>query len=135
MAKACGRTILFLAVVALCAGLALGVCAIVRCLDPFEGRPFDSAAWAAADVDGRAAMARGAIRCLPAGMPEAKIEALLGKTDVEETVRLTASRPPGAVRTYSYYLGCWSGIYYDSTYLWVHVDTEGRVIAAVIGGG
>jgi hypothetical protein len=79
-------------------------------------------------------MARDVIRHLPAGTPEADIEALLGKAGVEETARLTASRPAGAVRTYSYYLGSWSLLYYDSTFLWVHVDAEGRVVAAVIGG-
>jgi hypothetical protein len=134
MGKERSRTILFLAVLALGAGLALGARTLIRHLDPFEARPFDPAAWAAADHEGRASMARDAIRHLPAGTPEADIEAMLGKTRVEETVRLTASGPQGAVRTYSYFLGCWSAIYYDSTFLWVHVDAEGRVIAAVIGG-
>jgi hypothetical protein len=135
MGKARRRTILFLAGVGLCVGLALGVRAVARRLDPFEARPFDPEAWAAADTEGRAAMARDAIRHLPAGTPEADVVALLGQTQVDETVRLTGSGPPGAVRTYSYYLGFWGAIYYDSTFLWVHVDADGRVVAAVIGGG
>jgi hypothetical protein len=128
--------LLVLAAVVACGALALGLRAVVRSLDPFEASPFEPAAWAAAGAEGRAAMTRDAIRRLPAGLPEAEIERLLGKADeVSETQRLTASRPPGAVRTYSYSLGSWSGQYYDSTFLWVHVDGQGRVIAAVIGGG
>src|SRR5262249_24582172 len=99
-----------------------------------DARPFDPAAWAAADSTDRAAMARDVIRHLPAGLPEADIEPLLGKGEVWETRRLIGSSPGGAVRTYEYYLGCWSGRYYDSTFLWVHVGADGRVIKAVIGG-
>ena len=86
-------------------------------------------------------------RHLPPGLPEAEIQALLGPCSVHETRRLTGSSPdgplplysgtapPGAVRTYSYYLGTWSLAYFDDTFLWVHVDEGGHVIAAVIGGG
>jgi hypothetical protein len=104
-------------------------------LDRFDARPFDPATWANADNKQRAAMSRDAIRHLPAGLPEAEIELLLGKGEVEETQRLIGRRPRGAVRTYVYYLGCWSGTYYDSTFLWVHVGEDGRVTEAVIGGG
>lgn len=137
MAKANGRRMLLVALaVVACAGVVLGLGAIARRLDPFEARPFDPAAWAAADHEERAAMARDAIRHLPHGTPEADIEPLLGRPgEVIETPRLTASYPGGAVRTHSYYLGCWSGRYYDSTFLWVHVGADGRVVAAVIGGG
>jgi hypothetical protein len=118
------------------AGLAEGTRAIFRQLDPFEARSFDRAAWAVADNEGRAAMARDAIRHLPSGLPASDIEPLLGKCErVIETHRLTASGPRGAVRTYSYYLGGWGFPYYDSTFLWVHVGADGRVIEAVIGGG
>lgn len=121
-----------------------------RWLDPFEARRFEAQEWAAAAPEDRAAMARDAIRHLPAGLPEAEIQALLGRCSVHETRRLTrtappgvvqelpwygGSAPPGAVRTYSYYLGSWSVAYHDDTFLWVHVGEDGRVIAAVIGGG
>ena len=79
-------------------------------------------------------MARDAIRHLPPGTPESEVERLLGKPDsVEQTEILTASRPARAVRTWSYSLA--SGSYYDSTFLWVHVDGDGRVVKEVIGGG
>jgi hypothetical protein len=80
-------------------------------------------------------MTRDAIQHLAAGLPEAEVQRLLGPAQVFETEKLTRRGPPGAVRTYSYYLGCWSSVYYDSTFLWVHVDGNGKVIAAVIGGG
>jgi hypothetical protein len=82
-------------------------------------------------------MARDVIRRLPAGSSEEEIVPLLGHPyEVIETHRLTRSAPPGSVRTYSYSLGSWGPEWgYDSTFLWIHVDGEGRVIAAVIGGG
>jgi len=131
------RRILFrgFALVALCAGLAACVHVAMKLLDPLNAQRFDSASWATADHEGRAAMARDAIRHLPAGLPETEIEKLLGPARIEETHRLTHSAPRGSVRTYSYHLGGWGLLYYDSTFLWVHVDREGRVIAAVIGGG
>jgi hypothetical protein len=104
--------------------------------DPFAVRRFDTTSWAAADHEGRAAMARDAIRHLPTGLPEAEIVTLLGKPDeVIETQRLTRSGPPNSARTYSYYLGSWGWPGYDSTFLWVHVDGEGRIVSGVIGGG
>jgi hypothetical protein len=93
-------------------------------------------------------MARDAIRRLPPGLPEAEITKLLGEAEsVIATEKLVGSTPggplprfggsaaAGSVRTYSYYLGSWSNWAFDSTFLWVHVDNQGRVVAAVIGGG
>jgi len=116
------------------AGLAEGARAVFRYFDPLEARPFDPASWAAADSLGRAAMARDAIRHLPPGTPEAEVVRLLGPGPVTPSRRLTASAPRRAVRTYEYHLGGWGFPYDDSTFLWVHVGADGRVIEAVIGG-
>lgn len=131
-----------------CAGSIAGFTYFCRWLDPFEARRFDRHEWAAAGPEERAAMARDAIRHVPPGLPEAEIPALLGRCSVHETRRLTGTAmrgarlpyyggtaPPGAVRTYSCYLGSWSTLYYDDAFLWVHVGEDGKVIAAVIGGG
>jgi hypothetical protein len=117
--------------------LAEGARAIFRLLDPFEARPLDRSAWLTTNAVGRAPMARDAIRHLPPETPEAEVERLLGKCEtLIETRRLTSSGPRGAVWTYSYYLGSRPApYYYDSTFLWVHVGADGRVIEAVIGGG
>jgi hypothetical protein len=64
-----------------------------------------------------------------------RTEKLVGSAPDGPLPRFSGSAPAGSVRTYSYYLGSWSSWYYDSTFLWVHVDGEGRVVAAVIGGG
>jgi hypothetical protein len=135
--KVLGRPVLLraMALVASCAGLLIGAPAAIRYFDPFEARPFDPAAWAAADTYGRAAMARDAIRHLPPGTPEAEVERLLGPGRVEDSKRLTGSAPGAAIRTYCYHLGGGWAFYYDSTFLWVHVGADGRVIEAVIGGG
>jgi hypothetical protein len=118
-------------------GVTAGAFLLTKWLDPFDTRPFDPKAWAEADMDGKAAMARDAIRHIRAGMPENDIRGLLGEREPHETRRLTGSAPPGALRTYSYPLGFWGSSFYgyDSTYLWVHVGADGKVIAAVIGGG
>jgi hypothetical protein len=138
-------------VVAFASGVGLvtyGCFLLERWLDPFEARQFDAASWAGSDWKGRAAMARDAIRHLPAGTPEADVVQLLGKPGyVIETKKLvglvsgpplprfSGSAPAGSVRTYSYGLGSWGWAGYDDTFLWVHVDGEGRVVAAVVGGG
>ena len=131
------RAILLLVLILTGVGLVLlAVSAVVNRPDPLDARPFDRATWAAADSYDRAPMAKDAIRHLPAGLPEAEVVALLGKPgEVIETHRLTTSRPRGAVQTYSYFLGSWSYEYFDSTFLWVHVDAAGRIVEAVIGGG
>jgi hypothetical protein len=101
--------------------------------DPFDARPFDPQEWAAADPQDRAAMARDAIRHLPAGLPEADIQALLGEGEVQalgegkgcHTNPFTGGAPFGAIRTHSYSLG-------RASLLWVDVGTDGRVIQAGI---
>jgi hypothetical protein len=103
--------------------VALGLASVLR--DPFDARPYDTAAWAAAEPEDRAAMARDAIRHLPAGLPEADIEPQLGKGEVWEARQMIGCCPFGTVRTYWYYLGCWSFRYYDATFLWVHVGRTG----------
>ncbi len=134
VARSKGQQIAWALVV--CGGLALGIRALAQLLDPFDARPFDTATWLAARDEERAAMARDAFRHLPPGTLEADIQPLLGKPgEVIATPKLTSSYPRAAVRTHSYYLGSWSLRYYDSTFLWVHVGVNGRVVAAVIRGG
>jgi hypothetical protein len=119
--------------------VAVVVIALDRETDPFDNQQFDPAVWAAGDHEVRMAMARDAARRTPAGMSEAEVVNLLGKPDtVEESRRLTASAPARAVQTYSYYLGSshlssLRGL--DDAFLWVHLGNDGRVVAAVIGGG
>jgi hypothetical protein len=137
--------------IALTAAAGLLVCGhiLINGPDPFAARRFDPEAWSTADSKGRAAMTRDAIRHLPAGLPESEITKLLGEAgDVIATEKLVGSTPggplplfagsapAGSVRTYSYDLGSWGPSRgYDSTFLWVHVNSNGRVVAAVIGGG
>lgn len=129
-------SLLAVATVVSCTGLVFGTHTLLQRLDPFAARKFEPESWAAARDEERAAMARDAIRNLPTGLLETDIEPLLGAPHkVIATHRLTNSGPRKAVRTYSYYLGCWSLAYYDSTFLWIHVGEDGRVISAEIGGG
>jgi len=115
--------------------------AVDHYLDPFDGRAFDPAAWAAADSQGRGPMARDAIRHLPAGLPADRVRALLGDPD-------PFPGPGGAVdgfghtlrypETWAYALGCrsslsWYGL--DSAFLYVHFDSSGAVVSAEITGG
>lgn len=121
------------------AALIAGAIALDSYLDPFDDRPFDPAAWAVADHDGRMSMARDAVRRISPGMTEEEVVGLLGKPDsIEESHRLTASVSPRAARTYLYYIGSSSlsslrGL--DSAFVWVHLGNDGRVLSAIIGGG
>jgi hypothetical protein len=133
------RCLLVFAVIAVascvgCTGSITAFTYVCRWLDPFEARRLDPEAWAVAEPEGRAAMARDAIRHLPPGLPEEEIQALLGPCSVGDRRGTTASTPADAVRTYQYYLGSWSPTYYDDTFLRVHVGEDGRIIAAVIAG-
>jgi hypothetical protein len=114
------------------AGLVAGWGALLKALDPFDARPFDAAAWARAEhAEDRAPMARDLIRRhLRPGLPAKEVEALLGPPEpvpgVGGPVDGFGNRLRGE-RTYSYYLGCWSGIGgLDSAFLYVHLDGEGR---------
>jgi cytosine/uracil/thiamine/allantoin permease len=113
-----------------CLGCCIGPCAGVLILDyfisPFGSEPFDQAKWAAADVEGRRAMAYDAIRHLPPGMLESEVVQLLGKREPRPTREVTRAAPATAVRTYCYWLGCTS-LYtaWDDSYLWVHIDENG----------
>jgi hypothetical protein len=121
------------------AGLAVAIVALDSYLDPFDDGPFTPEAWAVADDEERAAMARGAVKHVSVGMPETEVVALLGKPDwIWNSRELTASAPARAVRTYSYGVATSSLASLrrlDSVYVWVHVGGDGRVIVAEIGGG
>lgn len=119
--------------------LAAAIVAGDRFLDPFNGRPFEPTAWAANATGDRMAMARAAARRVRPGMAESEIALALGPPDgVWHDELPTGSAPGQAARTHSYGLGgselsMLRGL--DTAYLWVDVDADGRVIAAVIGGG
>ncbi len=124
------------------AGLTALSLAAIRSLDPFDDRPFHNEAWATADSQDRGPMARDACRHLPPGTLAADVRELLGEgTPVERD-------PRGAVDVYgsrlehpdtwTYYLGGWSGLgpyNFDSAFLYVHFDADGRVVATEITGG
>jgi hypothetical protein len=110
--------------------------------DPFDTRPFDPAVWAVADANDRGPMARDAIRHLPPGIPAARVRELLGESQP------VARDPRGPVdvygnrlqypETWAYYLGSWSELHpysFDDAFLYVHFDSDGRVVAAEVTGG
>ena len=111
-------------------------------LDPFDDRPFDPAAWKAAEEHewDRGPTARDATRRIPPGTPMARVRELLGEPD-----EALSGNPPDRwgrrVKGYSrwvYGLGCWSGLgpyNFDAASLEFHFDTSGRVIEAEITGG
>jgi hypothetical protein len=132
---------LALAALIVVVGPVAGVIALDRYLDPFDDQPFDPAAWAATGSQGRGRMARDAICHLPAGLPAARVRALLGEPE-------PVPGPGGPVdgfgnrlqhsETWSYYLGCWSRLSwyaFDSAFLYVHFGPGGQVAAAEIAGG
>jgi hypothetical protein len=143
VSKGCKRPLVLLAVALATVGVFVaGVVVLDRCLDPFDDQQLDPAAWAAAKPEGRALMARDALRHLPTGTPAARLRELLGEGD------LAPRDPRGPVdmfgnrlshpETRAYYLGSHSGLgpyALDSAFLYVHFDTEGRVILAEITGG
>lgn len=116
--------------------------ALNRYLDPFDDRPFSSAAWKVANTQDRGPMARDAIRHLPPGTPATRVRELLGEGGPVPGI---AGSPVDGFGhrlehpvTWSYYLGCWSGLgpyRFDSAFLYVHFGPDGGVVAAEITGG
>jgi hypothetical protein len=109
-------------------------------LDPFDDRPFDPVAWAAAheDEQERGPMARDAIRHLPAGLSSARVRELLGEGQIIPAGGDRWGVQPRQSETWSYWLGCWSGLGpygFDSAFLYVHFGPDGRVVGAEITGG
>ncbi len=125
-------------------GLRTGFRALDSYLDPFDDRPFDPVAWAAADGNerDRGPMARDAFRHLPAGTPKDRVWELLGEP---QPVRRDPRGPVDAYgnrlqhpETWAYWLGCWSGLGpygFDAAFLYVHFGPDGRVVATEITGG
>jgi hypothetical protein len=104
-------------------------------LNPFNQKAFQQELWSQGDPDVRAAMAKDVIQDLPPGSPEAIIEPLLGKPmEVIPRARLMGKPPRETTHTFAYWLGGWSSFAYDSTFLWVHIDGNGKIIKAEIGG-
>lgn len=121
--------VLSIAVIALCAWAARDW------LDPFNDRPFTAAEWARLDAQDRAAMSRDLIKNhLPPGTERGTVEHLLGRpADVLHTTDPGGHSLPG-VETYVYYIGTWSIRGFDDTFVYVHFDQGGRVVAAQITG-
>jgi hypothetical protein len=122
------------------AGAVAGFVALDRYLDPFDDRPFDPAAWAAAEghEQERGPMARDAARHVPPGTPAELVRELLGKPDFVDTDNPPdkhGRRPKGYER-WAYDLGSWSHYHgFDAASLDVHFDRGGRVVEAEITGG
>ena len=118
--------------------LLLLFCAItlVSWLDPFDDRAFDRADWLAADYTTRAGMADDLIaNKLPEGLQRSQVIHLLGEPQGIhegpcEVVGVSYSNPI----TYSYSLGCWSGVADDANFIRVQFDAEDRLLAAKIVG-
>ena len=130
--------VLALAAMIAIAGLVLGWLAFDSFLDPFDDRPFDPALWAAADEQQRGPMARDALRHLPVGLPAERVREQLGEAEVVPAGGDRWGMRPRQAETWSYWLGCWSGIGpygFDSAFLYVHFGPDGQVIAAEITGG
>lgn len=109
-------------------------------LDPFDDRPFDHAAWAAASSreQQRGPMARDALRQLPIGTPLEKVREMLGEGEAVPVEEDRWGIRPRQAATWEYWLGCWSGFGpygFDSASLYVHFDSDGRVVAVEITGG
>ncbi len=109
-------------------------------LDPFDDRPFDRAAWAAAEDRewDRGPMARDAIRHIPSGTSRERVQELLGETEVIPAGGDRWGITPQSGETWSYYLSCWSGLgpyNLDAAFVYVHFDRNGRVVFAEINGG
>jgi hypothetical protein len=120
------------------AGLVVGFIALDSYLDPFDDRPFNPEAWAAADQQDRGSMARDAMQHLPLGMPAVRVRELFGEPEIIPRGGDRWGMSPRDGETWSYWLGCWSalGWYgFDTAFLYIHFDREGRVIAAEITGG
>jgi len=127
-----------LAAAVLGAGLLVAGIALVRYLDPFDDQPFSQSAWAAADSQTRAAMARDAIRQLPNGTRADRVKNLLGQPT--PVTRSSGSmdaygNPLKYPETWSYYLGSWSSHGLDDAFLYVHLDSQKRVASVEINGG
>jgi hypothetical protein len=119
-------------------GLVAAFRAIDSYLDPFDDRPFDPAVWATGDEVERGPMARDAIRHLPSGLPAARVRELLSEPQLVPAGGDRWGMRPRQAETWSYWLGCWSGLGpygFDDAFLYVHFGSDGRVVAAEITGG
>jgi hypothetical protein len=101
--------------------------------DPFDDKRFSPEIWRTANEDLRARMCRDAIRrFIHPGLNESEVITLLGSpTDVQQDER--RDRPIGT-RSYRYWIGSWSFQGMDDAFLYVHFDSEGRVVRAEIYG-
>jgi hypothetical protein len=108
-------------------------------LDPFDNKRFSAEAWRRAteayDLEARARMCRDLIKhFLQPGIPEKQVVRLIGPPDqVEDGHGSERDRLIGA-RFYRYYIGNWSFQGMDDAFLYVHFDSQDRVIKVEIYG-
>jgi len=105
-------------------------------LDPFNDAPFTAIDWMNCRTDeARASMARDLVRNhLPKGMSEAEVVALLGEPGVLQGGTDTGGNRVLGTKTYFYYIGTWSLQGFDDAFVYVHLDSDSKVISAEVTG-
>ncbi|MDB5343332.1 MAG: hypothetical protein JWP89_1709 [Schlesneria sp.] len=120
----------------------VGVALLPRFLDPFDDASFNRSDWMSSTPEQRAKMARDVItKHIRRGATLEEIVALLGEPEETHNVRARGSRVDQygnrlhGAKTYAYYLGSWSSYGLDDAHLYVHFDTDDRVLSAEVAGG
>jgi hypothetical protein len=108
-------------------------------LDPFDDDRFSRDAWHSAtiayDWDSRARMSRDIIRrVVRPGTSEKEVITLLGEPDRVSDRRGPGGEPLPGIHIYEYKLGNWMFQRMDDAFLYVHLDTSGRVVRSEIYG-
>ena len=131
------RQITVLAAAVLAALAVATYCFFGNPLDPFDNKRFSKESWqrasAAYDLDSLARMSRDLInKHLQAGMSEAQIIELLGQpNDIQRGNKRDRSK---GVFSYRYYIGSWSLQRMDDAFVYIHFDSNGRVVDREIYG-
>jgi len=109
--------------------------AVVDWLDPFNDAAFTTEGWAKLDSQDRAPMSRDLIRNhLHPGASRAQIERLLGPPDDVLTGSDSGGNRMRGTDTYAYCIGFWPVRGFDDTFVYVHLDAQGNVVASEING-
>jgi hypothetical protein len=128
------RTLL-VAVAAVVIAIAL-LQALVGWIDPYDNFRFVPNDWKTASPEVRAQMSRNLVsNHLHTGMTKANLVSTLGEPDEILTGKTDAGANslPGS-ETYSYYIGSWSAYGYDDAFVYIHLDSTGKVQRAEING-
>jgi hypothetical protein len=104
-------------------------------LDPFDDRRFSPGAWQKASADSRARMSRNVIRrVIKPGVVESEVVTLLGKPDSVSDRRGPGGKVLTGIRIYEYRIGNWPLWRMDDAFVYVHLDTNDRVVKSEIYG-